>query len=269
MISLFKINNTFNFVFKQRKKKKTKELIRRFYKIFNDHSIPATEIPNLIPEITLDTLEKDTQLLSILTNEMIDRISELFKIKPTWLRGNSSTMYETQFCYKQPHRFFEKLSKIEKRDFDSPVIAITSTKELNYDKNYIQLVCLIFREPIYQMNDKVIDRYYIWSDAWNWGYWKTRCQLKALARLTFYDFKSGPIPVYYVNDRYAKGIKNGKIVPHKIIMNAKELAFNLEDFADSSTESRVAKEEVELPYVLQYIKSHKLDELIRQLVKRN
>ena len=75
MFNLININNNFSFLFnkKRKEKKELKILIDRFYQVFNDHGIPKTEIPKVIPEISLSLLEKDEELLSILTNEMIER----------------------------------------------------------------------------------------------------------------------------------------------------------------------------------------------------
>lgn len=245
----------------------TEVVTQRFIQIFNDHGVATTEIPRLIPEVTLEKLESHESLLLALTNEVIDKVADLFLVKKSWLEGNSSAIYDGLYCYKQPHRFFEELSKIKLVDIDCPVIAFTSRKTLDCNSGREQPIRIIFEERCAQIGDKVIRRYVIWNDKWDWGYWKTRIQLKALVRLT--DIKLiAPVTIYHVDPETLNKLENGKIVPNQVLLNSRRLPFSLEDFTESYEEHKQAKELEDLPNVMEYVEDHKLEDLADSLLEK-
>lgn len=240
----------------------------RFLQIFNGHGVATTEIPRLIPEVTLDKLESRESLLSVLSNELIDKVCDLFLVNRSWLEGNSDRIYDRQHCYKQPEVFFEELSKLDLEDFIPPVIAFTSKSSLNYRKGRGQPVQLVFQEKCAQIGSKDIYRYVVWSDAWDWGYPKTRVQIKALVRLTDMKLQT-TVPIYRVDSRELKKLERGKVFPYQVFLDSKRLPFSLEDFTESIEEHGEAKEQEELPAVMKYIVDYDLEDVFDSLILNN
>ncbi len=250
------------------KKNPTLIVAERFLSIFEDHGVAISQIPRLVPNLSLDQLQNPESLRPALTPEILRDTARLFQIKLSWLEGITDQIYDYDFFYKDPWRFFDDFRKLNREDFFSPIAVFCSTTKLNYEGGRGQLIVPVLREKCAQFGDNVIYRYHIY-DEFDWGYQKCRIQLKAMVRILEKKLKVPVVPMYQINKKILKGIESGRIVPRQYYGREKTDP-SLEDYSLSPEESAVSKEADELPIVLNYIKAYKLDdnEKISRLFKK-
>lgn len=237
---------------------------QRFLQAFHDHGIQPAQIPRLLPSIKLDDLKSDKSLLAALTPCVLDQTAQLLGIRTAWLEGVDGYIYEPLTCYKQPEIFFENLAllKRDENDFDDFYVqTLATTKQLEMNDSSQQLLVVIVAEKIAELGDQRVYRYHVYGDGWDWGYWPTRIQLKAMARLLYRKFGK-TMPLYTVKLADLENIRDSKQIPRSCLGGCLISTPSLEDFALSPKESAVAKEVAELPEVLKYIEEHNLESLI-------
>ena len=236
---------------------------RRFLQIFQDHGVPATQIPRLVPQLTLDKLSSPETLLPALNGDVLEHTAKLFQIRRTWLEGVGDQIYDTVWCYKAPEQFFQELALFEVESVAYPIVALCSSRKLDGKNDAKQPIALLFRKKLCDLGDQEIHRYRIFGDGWDWGYWKCRVQLKAMARIVDKALHER-IPMYRVKPDVLESVESGHRVPRHCLRGPQLNDMSLEDFALSPTESAQSKEAEELSQVIEYIEYHDLENAARR-----
>jgi len=232
----------------------------RFLKVFHDHGVAVTEIPRLIPEVSLEQLRNTESLIKALTPEILDKVSKLFHIRRAWLDGTTSVIYDIHPSYKNPWAFFEDVETLNVDSFAFPLVAFCSVKSLDYKSDSDQYLLLVLREACAQLGEKTIYRYRI-HDQFLWGYWKSRIQLKAMMRIWYKKFET-PVPIYQIDKNILSKMEEGKIIPHLYYLKSSRIKDGyLEDYSLIPEESVKSKDLDEMPTVFQYIDAFKLEHL--------
>lgn len=236
----------------------------RFRFAFKAHGFEEAQIPRLISEITLDDLSGSAKLLSVLTPEIIDQTAKLFGIRSQWLEGVDDQIYEYLGTYKEPKELLSHITKLpyptgEKGDF--PLRVLTTAKHLSNRSGSYQILTPILVEPIAELGDKLIYRYHVYRDGFDWNHYPCRLELKAIAR-TLYFHLGTPVPLFLITEAEMDQVLEGRMIPMHLMRGALITNPSLEDYALSSKESGVARETEELPDVLQYIQDHGLQSLL-------
>jgi len=247
-------------LFAQSKDDPVAQVALRFLKLFQWHGVAITQIPRLIPQISLEKLKSTELLLPVLTTEVIEQAATLFGIRRAWLEGADSRMYNTFACYKQPRAFFEELASVAVPANRFAVRALCAKKALDYRQRGRQPLAIVLVERILDLDEQEITRYRICGDAWDWTHPPCRIELKAIARQVFLEQRC-PVPLHYVEPAMLEKVLEGTWVPHDTLKGCLLTEPSLEDYALSAAESVKAKETAELPEVLSYIEHHKLDAL--------
>jgi len=238
-----------------RKKDPTLIVTNRFLKIFEDHDVAIPQIPLLISQLSLGQLRLES-LPFALTSKVLRQTAKLFQIQLAWLEGVTDQIYNRYHCYKDPWRFFEDIKTFKIDEFDLSMVAFCSTAKLDYGGGQGQPIILVLREKCAHLDDKIIYRYRIY-DEFDWGYRKSRIQLKAIIRI-WEDKVGTPVPIYKVGKRVLREIESGRAVPYRYYRGG-QTDPSLEDYSFSTEESAVSKEADELPTVFEYIKAYKLE----------
>jgi hypothetical protein len=233
----------------------------RVFQVFDNHGVAVSQIPRLIPELSLSQLRSLDTLLNALTPDIIQKIANLFGVQRKWLEGTTDVIYDgSYYCYKDPWKFFKEIETFKIEPFEFPLIAFTAESKFDYTSGRDQFVLLVQREKCAELDDKTIYRYRI-IDQFLWGYFKSRTQLKAMMRIWYLKYQI-PVSIFRVDKETLKFMEAGKIVPHKHMWGSRRSKHeNLEDYALTPAESRVSKEEADLPEVFEYIKLFKLDNM--------
>jgi hypothetical protein len=242
---------------------------KRFIKIFEEHGVTTSQIPRLIPEITLDKLQSSTTLLPALTSDVLEKTANLFKIRRAWLEGLGNQIYDCLWCYKDPERFFQELATLKIERLNYSIMAFCCTQTLDKNNKLRQPIVIVFAEKLTDLDGEEIYRYRIFDDGWHWDYWKCRIQLKAMARVV-YQVLHVCIPLYLLESETLFEIESGHHVPRAWLKSHRRLHdISLEDFGLSPDESAVSAESEELPHVLEYIKAHKLEKIARKELQKS
>ena len=239
----------------------------RFLFLFQEHKVPIPQIPRLVPQLTLDKLRTVESLLPALTGEILDQAANLFKIKRTWIEGADDSLYEGLWCYKSPEHFFEDLASTHIKGVFHPIRALFCTKTLDMNESREQPVALLLVEKVADLGEEEILRYRIYQDDWDWGYWKCRIQLKAMARLVDKEL-SLRIPLYRTDRQTLEQVCSGRRVPPASVIRRPLDKISLEDFGLSPNESKCSKEPAELPTVLEYIENNGLDKIAQRELRK-
>ena len=239
----------------------------RFLYLFQEHGVPVTQIPRLLPNLTLDKLKSAESLLPHLTGDVLDQAASLFRVRREWLEGATPSVYDSFTCYKQPEKFFEALADTDTAGVFYPIRALFSTKTLDMNDGCEQPIAVLFLEKVADLADEQVLRYRICCDQWDWGYWKCRIQLKAMARLVDKELHQ-PIPLYRTDTKTLKEIREGNRIPSVSLLRRPVNDLSLDDFALGPGEHACAKEFTELPSVLEYIKNTGLDTIAHRALKQ-
>lgn len=242
-------------------------VVQRFLQLFLDHGIAISQIPRLVPQLSLEKLRSIDSLLPALTPDVLESVAVLFGIRVSWLENVDEDIYETLTCYKQPEVFFKDLTTITLPDNGFAVRALFITKTLNSRKDQAQPLALVLVDKIKDIGNEEIFRYRIYGDTWDWSHPPCRIQLKAMARIIF-QFTQKPVPLHQVKPEELQAIIDGKCVPHSALQGCLLTNPSLEDFALSSQESAQSKEADELPEVIDYIRNHQLENAAQLLICR-
>jgi hypothetical protein len=234
----------------------TLRVARRFIALFRDHGIERTEIPQFIPQLTLDKLKSDDALLGSLSNEVLSEAATLFGIRREWLDTADERLYPHRSCYKNPNKFFKDHAHLQTQQDIFPVRVLHSA-DLNNKIDRSQPLVIVVVERIRDIGEREICRYQVYSDAWDWAYWPCRIQLKAMVRTLDHCTRT-PVPLYRVQAKVLDEVRSGKRVPRAALAGCPITNPSLEDFALAPEESKVAKETEELSQVEEYMRHHNL-----------
>ena len=129
-------------------------IAKRFIQVFEFHGIKKSQIPQIIPEIELKDLLSAEKLISILNNNIIDKVVDLFQINRGWIEGEVEIMYRAQGYYKIPVLFFQKLKSIDYKNTLQPIVVFSSRSKLYFSSGKNQPIGLVLREKINDIGGK-------------------------------------------------------------------------------------------------------------------
>lgn len=234
-------------------KKKPGVLIvaERFISLFEEHGVARAQIPRLVPEITLGDLSSFEALLPALKPSVIETAATMFAVRRAWVEGVDDVIYDRDFCFKDPKRFFSALGAIDRGASPFPVRVLFSAKQLDWRSKYYQPVVPIFAEKFGELGEQGLFRFRIF-DEFDWSEKESRLQLKAMARLLNRDFHT-ICPLYRVPEDELADVADGVRIPDCFMRGSPIKNPSLEDYGLSAAESAAAKETEELPDVLRYL----------------
>jgi hypothetical protein len=124
---------------------------------------------------TLADVQTDESLLSILTDELLDKAARLFAVRREWLEGASEQIYPTHDFYKQSDRFPEFLDSLLASSYAGALRGVVLVAESHrFEPNAL----LVLEEEIGSFGDRPLCRYHLCNN-WNFDYWKSRAHLSA------------------------------------------------------------------------------------------
>ena len=235
---------------------------RRFLKAFADHGLEVSQIPRLLPQVTLDDLQSQVRLLAALTPEILDKAAQLFGIRVQWLEGVNDEIYDYQAVYKRPATLLEHLAKIrqgEAQGLEFPLRVLTTAKQPDRNDPSQQLLAPVLVERFADLGAQGVYRYHVYRDGFDWSHPPARIELKAIARVIFTTLHV-PIPLFVVSEKDMDDILEGRTIPRRFLEGCQITSPSLEDYVLSLDDrySLVAKEVDELPELLAYIDTHHL-----------
>lgn len=154
----------------------TANTAQRFIHLFEAHGVARAQIPRFLghDRLTFHQVEDDTELLKVLDVSLLEFTSNLFNVRCDWLEGASDEMYDLIHFYKYPALFGQWLDELQNSSNVKIEGWLLTTSYFNdkYD------AVIVIREPIGELSDKIIYRYYF-CEQWYFDYWKCRADIAA------------------------------------------------------------------------------------------
>lgn len=232
----------------------------RFLEVFRAHGVESSQIPRLLPQVTLADLQTPDRLLAVLNPATLDQAAGLFGIRVEWLEGRDDEIYPCLVTGKEPQILLRHLAAIlpsHRDDLDFPLRVLTSAERLCWKRDELQELVPVLVEPIATLGESTVCRYHVYCDGFTWDHEPARVELKAIARIA-YKALGKPIPLYLVTRQELEEVMERRRFPRDFVERPRLTNPSLEDYAESVEVSVVAKEWEELPEVLRYIDSHRL-----------
>lgn len=240
-------------------------LVDRFIKIYENHDILANQIPAFCDkefDLKLIDFESKASILEILTDDLLNWTCSKFGIQREWIDGSTNSIYKRKDYYKRVSDFIELATNLKSEfDCEFDIFALKRGK-LDNKSEREQYVVLVLRKPIGSLNSKIIYGYIPLSTLWNWGYWRTRYQIKSI----FWVCKKLGIDThgFDMDSKQIIEISSGSVFP-KLLIDKIPCGYTwyTEDYIDLPDYSIQAKEIDEVNLVLDYIKDQRYDECLR------
>lgn len=232
------------------------EVVRRFIKVYEEHGILQSQIPGFVDKkfgLQLKDFKDQESVLQILNDELINWTCKKFGVQRDWIDGTSEYIYNRKNYYKKIHSFIDDLYNLIKNGNDIDIYAFKFgdlVPDDTEDENE-QEVVLLMRYSIGQLNSKIVYKYIPISTLWNWGYWRSRYQLKAI----FYICEKLNVFLHGYDLREKNNIASGEVFPEKIVRSIlNSITWYPEDYIELPSQSIQAKEVEETKKVREYFK---------------
>lgn len=152
----------------------------RFIKLFEAHGVHKNQIPVFFGHgLTISDLSSQEVLLQKLSEEVLSDACKLFNIRREWLDGVDEQIYPENDFYKRPEEFEKFLCGFG--DIEKLRGVLLFPEEPSPDYPY---ALMILGEPVGNIGDKVIHRYYI-CNGWVYNYWKSQAYLTACVAIAW------------------------------------------------------------------------------------
>lgn len=230
------------------------QLVDRIISIYQNHGLEISQIPSFTDSdfnFKLSDFKDKNSILEILDNKFIDWTCNMFGVERDWVDGKSSRIYKHINYYKNIRSFMEEvfeLKSLHGNELDVFLIKSGELSQNEYGENY---VIILVRYPIKKINNTTIYKYMPISTNWDWGYWRSRYQLKAIIYICeklnifthSYDMS--------LNTMYK--ISSGLVFP-QIEIDKLKLGYTWypEDYIDYTSDNIQAKETEETDMVRKY-----------------
>ncbi|MEL3974308.1 hypothetical protein AAEO50_18630 [Rossellomorea oryzaecorticis] len=242
-----------------------RNVVRRFVMVYEVHGIAQTQIPFFIDKefgLQLKDFKDEGSILHILNDDLIVWTCDKFGIQREWIEGTTNSIYPHVDYYKKVHAFIKDICTLDKSAID--VIAFKSEK-LKLKENHRHCIVLLIRIPIDTLNSKIIYKYVPISTLWDWGYWRSRYQVKSI----FYICEKLRINICGYDLRDKELLASGSCFPQKLMSKIPiTVTWYPEDYIDLPSQSCQAKETEETPKIREYIKEQGYMDLLKDCEKK-
>lgn len=228
-------------------------VINRFIDVYSSHGILKNQIPDIINcKFSLkisDFYSKDT-ILNILSSDLLEWTSSYFGIQRGWLDGTTQQKYEYRNYYKDIQSFISLVVDLKYKENKEITAYFYKHGNIDCESEKQQDIVIMLRYPIGKIIKKTIYRYIPISTRWNWGYWRTRYQIKSI----IYILERLKISMcgYDLDQDIAGCLVNGQLFP-ELIINHSGFTWYPGDYIDLPSETTVSKEGHETQKVINYI----------------
>lgn len=189
----------------------------RFVFLFKAHGIERTKIPRFLGEkcgLTVADISTDEKLLRVLNDHILKIVCERFGVRRGWLEGDNGRIYEPQFNYKDIAQFSDFIKAMKEGHPDEFCI-LEAYKPTNTSPDLFKSlpdISLVFAEPIAEIDQHTIYRYYPFHGPLPWDEPSTRFNLYTFFTLAFTTHRI-VLKGYEAPFKFITQIAEGKIIP--------------------------------------------------------
>ena len=216
-------------------------LLDRYLLIFEEHGLRKSQIPRFLKEdsnITIEALSSKEKLVSVLSNNHLNEVCNIFGIQREWLEGKDIPIFPLFFFYRKLGGLVRSLSEIKKKYGYIEIFFIKSPKD-NLEKTFSsdKEIAVVIRAPLTPDGsfEDPIYRYFPLTESYFWGSRRTRLHIKAIA-LIGWQFKASLYGVEMPENQIADLIE-GSVFPDALLRNSNKIAWRPDDYIFTHKES--------------------------------
>ena len=230
------------------------EMVDRFISIYESHEVLINQISSFVDmsfNLKISDFKDKDSILNILSDSLLDWTCDTFGVKRDWIDGRDKRKYISRNYYKRVHTFLELLVELNKQYKNELNVYMFKNGHLNPNKYGRTFVMFLFQIPIKPINGHMVYKYIPITTNWDWGYWRTRYQIKSI--IYFMNRLNINIDGYDLSDDYTQ-LAGGYVFP-ETVTNKLLLGYTWypEDYIYFSTQSIQAKETDETGKIKEYI----------------
>jgi hypothetical protein len=197
-------------------------------------------------------LSTPRSIINLLSHDQIYTCAELFGVSKTWLHGEGN-IYPYHNFYKDTGGFMRLIFDLRLKNQFNNIRGYAIRSERGFDKNSPnhQSLYIVLAEQIALFNNRPVYRYIPIQTDWNWGYWRSRLEVKTLFYLE--DQKSDFVKLQGVeaSEELLRGFNFASQFPDRFIRS--RISWSTYDYANSIDENICAKETDEFPKLIDYL----------------
>jgi len=201
----------------KQQKNHANDVCSRFVFLFRAHGIERTQIPRFLGEefgLTLADISTDEKLIIVLKDNILKAACERFGVRRGWLEGDMARIYDPCVFYKDIAAFMDFINVMKERHPDE-FCYLQAFKPSNTSSDLFKSqpdISLVFAEPIAEIDQKTIYRYYpIWGPL-PWDHSPARFNLYAFFTLAFMTHRI-LLRGYEAPVKLLSKIAGGEIIP--------------------------------------------------------
>lgn len=242
---------------KQRQKNHATEVVERFVYLFKAHGIERTQIPRLLSEdsgVTVADVSTDERLLHVLDEKTLNAVCDKFGVRRAWVDGADKRVYDLLYHYKNLPEYVSFIKTLtEKHPEEFCILYAYKQSKTSTDLfKSCPDISLVFAEPIAEIDQQTIYRYYPLFGPLQWSEIPTRYNLYAFFTLAFSTrglvLKGHDVPYRFVSE-----LAEGKIIPESI---KTEGIWHPDDYAFSSIRHDMPMDSREIDRFWHYVETN-------------
>lgn len=228
------INTSNEVVEKKEHVEEVQSVAERFLKIYQSHGISKVQIPTFLE---LNLPNNNLKLADMMPERIIDKLDEslltwtssTFGVQREWLDGVTDYIYPhgRYDFYKRINSFIDLSVQLKESYKDLQIYALKPGKIIPNDSRG-QDVVLVLRFTIAKLHDVNIFNYLPICTYWDWGYWRTRYQAKAIFSIC--EYLDIYVHGYDLEKEQIHAIADGTIFPGPILEKLRGYSWYPEDF---------------------------------------
>lgn len=159
------------------------QLVDNFKKIYIYHGVSIKRIPFFVDKkfgLNLIDFKDEESILRILDENLINWTCNTFGVEKKWLYGESNKMYKYNNYYKSISRFINDMYVLKQKYNSDLKLYMFKNGELSREDIFEKYITIVVECPIKKLDDNIIFKYIPIYTNWDWGYWRTRYQLKSI-----------------------------------------------------------------------------------------
>lgn len=216
-------------------KNHAKTVVDRFLYLFKAHGIERTQIPRFMGDdfgLTVGDVSTDRKLLHVLDEKILSAVCERFGVRRGWMDGVDNQVYDLLYHYKDLPKYSNFIKNLKVKHPDQFCFLYAYKPDQTSPDLFKSRpdISLVFAEPIADIDQQIIYRYYPLFGPFQWSETPTRFNLYAFFTLAFTT--SGLIlKGHDVSFKFITELSEGKIIPEAMKV---EGFWHPDDYAFSS-----------------------------------
>jgi hypothetical protein len=216
-------------------KNHAKAVVDRFLYLFKAHGIERTQIPRFLGDdfgLTVADVSTDGKLLHILDEKILDAVCERFGVRRGWIDGVDNQVYDLFYHYNELSEYSRFIKNLTEKHPDQFCILYaykpdhTSSDLFNSRPD----ISLVFAEPITEIDQKIVYRYYPICGPFDWCDTLIRYNLYAFFTLAYATSRL-VLKGHDVSVKHITELSEGKIISEAMKFQG---LWHPEDYAFSS-----------------------------------